>query len=90
MSTRTHLAIVPAPEENAAARAQRLMAEAREAALEHIASFEEIMKALIQVSSEVADGGSVYPAGVRDLCRRIAEDLEAKGQTFESIMSKAG
>lgn len=90
MSTRAHLAVVPSlPQaEGPAERAKRLQAEAKAAALEHIASVEAALSALIEVSAEVGDAGDVYPAGVRDLCRRMAEDCSARMQTLESIMSK--
>jgi hypothetical protein len=90
MSTRAHLAVVPSQPhaERPAERAKRLQAEAKAAALEHIASVEAALSALIEVSAEIGDASDIYPAGVRDLCRRMAEDLSARMQTLESIMSK--
>ena len=32
---------------------------------------------------------AAYPAGIRDLCRRMSEDCEAKVQTLEAISSRA-
>jgi hypothetical protein len=90
MSTRAHLAVVPSqPQaEGPAERAKRLQAEARAAALEHIATVEAALSTLIDLSAEVGDASDVYPAGVRDLCRRMSEDLGARMQTLEAIMSK--
>ncbi len=90
MSNRAHLAVVQSQPkaEGPADRAKRLQSEAKAAALEHIASVESALGALIEVSAEVGDAGDIYPAGVRDLCRRMAEDLAARMQTLESIMSK--
>ena len=92
MTARSHLAIVPqqpAHVETAADRAKRLLAEARAAAVEHIGSVSVALETLIEVSADVAEGGEAYPAGVRDLCRRMTEDLQARLNTLDSIMSKS-
>ena len=92
MTARSHLAIVPqqAPHvETAADRAKRLLTEARAAAIEHIGSVSTALETLIEVSADVAEGGEAYPAGVRDLCRRMTEDLQARLNTLDSIMSKS-
>ena len=40
-------------------------------------------------STEIADGGEAYPAGVRDLARRFAEDTEARVQTLATIAGRS-
>ena len=34
-------------------------------------------------------GGEAYPAGVRDIARRLAEDVGAKAQTLELLSGRA-
>lgn len=81
----------PAPEaESLARRAHRLLAEAREAANGQVALLEEALVSVYSLASEVADGGEVYPVGVRDLARKAAEDAAWCAQTMGSIMIGAG
>jgi len=41
-----------------------------------------------RMAAEIAEGGDAYPAGVRDLARRFAEDAEARVQTLEAITAR--
>lgn len=70
-------------------RIRRLQAEARNLAREHIVALEQALFEVERLSAEIADGGEAYPAGIRDLCRRMSEDCEAKVQTLEAISSRA-
>ena len=38
---------------------------------------------------EVAEGGDAYPAGVRDLASRLAEDLETRSQQIQILMARS-
>jgi hypothetical protein len=40
------------------------------------------------MASEIANGGDAYPAGVRELASRIAEDLPSKVQTLQALMER--
>ena len=40
------------------------------------------------LSAEIAEGGEAYPAGIRDIARRLAEEVEAKVATIEAINSR--
>ena len=40
-------------------------------------------------AAEVAGGGEAYPAGVRELARRLVEDCETKGQTMTMLIQRA-
>ena len=71
--------------ESPALRASRLLAEAREAAGEHVKLLEQALLDVVGIAQQIADGGEVYPVGVRELCRRLAEDAAAKSQTVESM-----
>ena len=70
-------------------RIRRLQAEAKSLAREHIQALSLALIEVERLSAEISDGGEAYPAGVRDLARRMAEDCEAKVQTLEAISSRA-
>ena len=80
------LSVVPAATENPGARASRLLAEARQAADEQVHILETALSTVAEMAVQIADGGEVYPVGVRDLCRRMAEDAAAKSQTLEAML----
>lgn len=69
-------------------RIRRLQAEAKNLAREHVRALEAAIIEVERLSSEISDGGDAYPAGVRELARRIAEDCEMKVQTLEAISSR--
>jgi ABC-type transporter Mla subunit MlaD len=75
--------------ETVAERVRRLQNEARQAARDHVKAFAAAMVDLEQFAAEIADGGEAYPAGVRDLARRLAEDLETRVQSVEAISARA-
>jgi hypothetical protein len=66
-------------------RAQRLLAEARAAAREHVDDLEIAMEAAARLSTQIAEGGDIYPAGVRDLCRRLADEAGARRQSLNAL-----
>ena len=90
------LSVVPmAPEpstttEAPGVRASRLLAEARQAADEQVHVLERALASAADIAQQIADGGEIYPVGVRDLCRRLAEDAVAKSQTLESMLQQHG
>ena len=69
-------------------RIRRLQAEVKDLAREHIRALEAAIIEVERLSSEISDGGDAYPAGVRELARRMAEDCEMKVQTLEAIASR--
>ena len=75
--------------ESPAVRAARLLAEAREAAGEHVKLLEQALTDVGVIAQQIADGGEVYPVGVRELCRRLAEDAAAKSQTVDAMFQGA-
>lgn len=84
------LSLVPAAAETPAVRASRLMAEAREAASEQVHILEQALFSVADIAQQIADGGEVYPVGVRELCRRLAEDAAAKSQSMEAMLQASG
>ena len=76
------------PSNELSERIRRLQAEAKALAREHIHALELALIEVERLSAEISDGGDAYPAGVRDLARRMAEDCEMKVQTLEAIASR--
>ena len=74
--------------ETVAQRVQRLQAEARQLAKDHIKSLTTAMMDLEQLAAEIAEGGDAYAPGIRDIARRLAEDLDARVQTLDAISAR--
>lgn len=80
--------IEPAKAETVAQRVRRLQAEAKALAKDHVNAFGAAMVDLERLAGEIAEGGDVYAPGVRDLARRLAEELDARAQTLRAIASR--
>lgn len=74
--------------ETVAQRVRRLQAEARQLAKDHVASLSHAMLDLERIAVEIADGGDAYAPGIRDIARRLAEDLDSRVQTLEAISAR--
>ena len=74
--------------ETVAQRVRRLQDEARQLASDHIFAFTLALEQVTRMAEEISIGGDVYPAGVRDLARRFAEDCEIRVQTVEAISGR--
>jgi len=86
----SHLNVVtPSFQESPSNRAKRLLAEAKAAALEHVAALESAMEAVSSLSADIADGGDAYPIGVRELSRQLADDTISRLQTLHAILNRA-
>lgn len=68
-----------------AERAQRLLAEAKAAALEHARIVDAALSDVIARARDVAEGGDVYPAPIRDFCERLADDTDKRRMLLESL-----
>jgi hypothetical protein len=85
----SHLTVVRTEEpDSPAARARKLLAEAQAAAMEQIEQLEMALDAVVSLSKSVAEGGDIYPAGVRELCRRTAEDTAGRRLTLEALAAR--
>lgn len=80
----TTLTIVP-PELTIAVRVQRLQAEAKGLAIQHVEELLAAMRKVETIANDVSTGGEVYPAGIRDLARRLVEHIETNAQAIEAI-----
>ena len=81
----TKFQIVDARGEPVGERVKRLMAEARGAAREQVVELEAVLARAALLSAEVAGGGDAYPAGVRDVCERLAAEIESRAQQIAAI-----
>jgi hypothetical protein len=74
--------------ETVAQRVQRLQAEAKQLAKDHVKALTSAMIDLEQLAAEIAEGGDAYSPGVRDIARRLADELDSRVQTLEAIASR--
>lgn len=69
-------------------RVRRLQAEARMLAREQIVVLEQALMNAATIAEEIAAGGDAYPAGIRELASRIAEDLPNRSQTLQALLER--
>jgi hypothetical protein len=74
--------------ETVAQRVQRLQAEAKQLAKDHVRALSTAMVELEQLAAEIAEGGDAYSPGVRDVARRLADELDSRVQTLEAIAAR--
>ena len=89
----TNPADAPAPVDGSAyaalgERVRRLQAEAEQLAREHIGVFAASLAQTRRLAEEIALGGEAYPAGVREMARRLAEESQANVQALEAIVAR--
>lgn len=70
-------------------RIQQLRVETRRLVADHVACLTEALLKAEQIADQIAEGGDIYPPGVRDLANRLREDAAAKAQTLSAIMTRA-
>ncbi|WP_304186493.1 hypothetical protein [Phenylobacterium aquaticum] len=75
----------PAPPERISDQVKRLQAEARGLAHKHVMSLKTALEELKVLAEDISSGGDVYPAGVREIARRLVEDCEARAQAVASL-----
>lgn len=74
--------------ETVAERVRRLQAEAKQLAKDHVKALTSAMVDLEQLAAEIAEGGEAYAPGIRDVARRLVEDLDSRVQTLEAIAAR--
>ena len=75
--------------ETTAERVKRLQAEAKQLARDHIKALTAAITQVEHMSAEIAEGGDAYPPGVRDVARRLVEDMGTRCQTLEAIVARS-
>lgn len=78
----------PGRNDSVAERVRKLQNEARALAMGQVTEMQDQMRTLAALAEEVADGGDAYPVGAREIARRMSEELGAKVQTLQAIVSK--
>ena len=76
------------PEDTISQRVRQLQAEARGLAHEHVLALRAALQTVEALSADIAQGGEAYPVGVRDIARRLADDIGAKAQTLELLSGR--
>lgn len=85
-----YLEKVEFPDKTPAMRAQELLEQAKAAASEHIVALDQALAHVGTIANEIASGGEIYPDGVRDLCRRLNEEVSLRSKTMAVIIRKSG
>lgn len=78
----------PTKPETVADRVKRLQAEAKALARDHVRTLTGAIEHVEVLAAEIAVGGDAYPPGVRDVARRLVEDMGTRAQTLEAITRK--
>jgi hypothetical protein len=84
----TNGVVTPRADDTISQRVRRLQAEARGLAHEHVLALRAALETVEALSADIAHGGEAYPVGVRDIARRLAEDIGAKSQTLELLSTR--
>lgn len=82
------LRVVPKPEESVGQRVKRLQQEAQRLSHDHVNEFVALLNVTCAAAKEISKGGSAYPEGIRDLCRRFADSSEPLSLNIESLNHK--
>src|SRR4051812_30446939 len=69
-------------------RIRRLQDEAKLLAREQIEDLMREMVKLANKAEDIAKGGEAYPAGIRDLSGRVAEDMYGKIETYQALLGR--
>jgi hypothetical protein len=74
--------------ETGAERLRRLQLETHKLAREQIEILTQDLNAIALHAAEIADGGDLYPVGVREFCSRLAYGLAQQGQSLTAIIAR--
>jgi hypothetical protein len=66
-------------------KARQLFEEAKAVSLEHLRALEVAIDAVRNLSDEIVDGGDLYAPGLRELARKLTEDLFWTSKTLEVL-----
>jgi hypothetical protein len=95
MSETPKLSVVPdsvywldRPPETTSGRVRRRQFEAQLLAREHIDELRRAMQEAESLAVIVAQGGEIYPAGVRDAAGRLLAQLQAQAQTLDTLIQR--
>ena len=69
-------------------RTRRRQFEAQMLAREHIDQLRKAMVDAEELALVVAQGGDIYPAGVRDAAGRLLSQLQSQAQTLDTLLER--
>ena len=85
----SHLVVAPTSEHKSAAeKIERLKAEARSLAYEHLEALNDALTEVAQLAREICDGGDLYPVGALELARRLKEDVGRQALSLSAIIAR--
>jgi hypothetical protein len=86
----SHLVVFPSSgePESPGDRIRRLQHEAKNLAREHIELLAATLTEVSRLSGEIAEGGELYPVGVRELSRRLTEESNMAALTLTAIIDR--
>lgn len=71
-----------------AQRVQALMAQAKGIARHHVLDMRAKVEAGVNVAREIENGGDAYPAGIREVARKVADDGESLIGTLDALLAR--
>ena len=71
-------------------KARQLFDEARVVSLEHLGALGAAIAAVRGLSDEIVEGGELYLPGLRELARKLTEDLFWTSKTLELLSRRQG
>jgi len=75
-------------DETRGGRIRSLLAEARTLAADQVVELEHALAQVGLLSAQVLEGGDIYPPGLREIARRLAEDAPWATQTLAAIRQR--
>ena len=75
--------------ESGVQRVRRMQHEIHVLAQEQVVILARDLGAMASRLGEIAEGGDAYPPGVRELCSRMADELNLQAQSMLVIMERA-
>ena len=86
----SHLVVFPSSgePESPVDRIRRLQFEAKTLAREHVELLAVALNEVARLSCEIADGGDLYPVGVRELSRRLTDEASNHVLTLTAIVDR--
>jgi hypothetical protein len=86
----SHLVVFPSSgePESPGDRIRRLQHEAKSLAREHIELLAATLAEVSRLSGEIAEGGELYPVGVRELSRRLTDEANMTSLTLTAIIDR--
>ena len=78
----------PANADSLSDRIRRLREEARGLAHEQVEQLQQTLFEAARLAAEIAEGGDVFPVGVREIARRLAEDTPHQAMTLGVLVER--